>query len=349
MLLVLAAAAAPVAVPQGALLPVHVGGRVIRGREGELSFGWPGVYFEARFHGSAVRVRFEAPAEHMRLLIDGEEKMVFKRAGRVDMLLDRLPEGEHSVRLEKLTESQQGAGRFLGFHAPAGVRALPARPRRRQVEFIGDSYTVGYGNTSPKRECTSREVHDTTDTQQAFGPLVARHFEADYRINAYSGFGVVRNYNGGQPGLSLPSIYQRLKPGDPAHLETADPGWRPQLIVINLGTNDFSTPLKPVEPWRSRRQLETAYRTAYADFVRRLHARQPQAHFVLMGSDAFFPEVEQVAATLNAAMPGRVTTLRFQGLDLQGCDWHPSLADNRRLADLLIGRSAAVWSGPSPR
>jgi lysophospholipase L1-like esterase len=343
MTIFLALAAVTMA-PQETPLPVHVGGRVIRDREGRFGFGWPGVYFEGRFRGSAVRVRFEAPAEHMRLLIDGEEKLVFRRADRVDLLLDRLPQGEHSIRLEKLTESQQGGGRFLGFLAPAGVRPLPPVPRARQIEFIGDSYTVGYGNTSPTRQCTKREVHDTTDTQQAFGALVGRHFDADYRINAFSGFGIVRNYNGAQPGLNLPTIYQRLKPDDPAQLDAADPGWRPQLVVINLGTNDFSTALNPGEPWRDRRQLEAAYRTAYADFVRRLHARQPQARFILMGSDAFFPQVEQVAATLSAGLPGRVTTVRFEGLDLGACDWHPSLADNRRLAALLIEPAATVWT-----
>lgn len=135
-----------------------------------------------------------------------------------------------------------------------------------------------------------------------------------------------------------------MKPDDPTRLEAADPGWRPQLIVINLGTNDFSTPLNPGEPWRDRPQLEAAYRTAYADFVRRLHARQPQARFILMGSDAFFPQVEQVAATLSPTLQGRVTTGRFEGLDLGACDWHPSLADNRRLAALLIERAATIWN-----
>ena len=339
-LLMMAAAAA-----SASALPVHVGGRAVRGPGGAAEFGWPGVYFEGRFRGRAVRVRFEAPAEHMRLLIDGEEKAVFKRPGRVDLLLDGLNDAEHDVRLEKLTESQTGGGRFLGFVAPAGVRPLPVHPRTRQIEFIGDSYTVGYGNTSPKRECSRREVHDLTDTQQAFGPLVARQLGADYRITAYSGFGIVRNYNGGQPELSLPAIYRRLKPDDAGRLEAADPKWRPRLIVINLGTNDFSTPLRPGEPWRDRQQLETAYRAAYADFVRQLHARQPQARFILMGSDAFFPQVEQVAAALVPAIAKRVTTLRFDKLDLGACDWHPSLADNRRLAELLSEPAAAAFRG----
>ncbi|TFI57666.1 lipase [Sphingomonas parva] len=314
----------------------HVGGRVIAD-DGAWVFGWPGTYFESRFRGTAIGVRIEAPAEHMRLLVDGEEKMVLKRAGRGEILLGGLADGEHSVRLEKMTESQSGGGRFLGFFVPPGGALLPASARPRQIEFIGDSFTVGYGNTSASRTCTDREVHDTTDTQSAFGPLLAKRLDADYRINAYSGFGMVRNYNGTSRGLSLPAIYPRLKPDEAGHVEGSDPAWRPQVIVINLGTNDFSTALNPGEPWRDAEALKAAYRARYVGFVRELRARQPQARFVLMGSDLFFAEVERVAAAFGKADAGRIVTLRFDGLDYAGCHSHPSLADDRKLADLLAG------------
>jgi lysophospholipase L1-like esterase len=331
--LVMLGAAAPPTAPAATPLPVHIGGRVVPEADGALGFGWPGVYFESRFRGTGVRVRFDAPAEHMRLLIDGEEKAIVKRPGRGELAFDDLAAGEHVVRLEKLTESQTGGGRFLGFFASDDGAPLPPRPRARQIEFIGDSFTVGYGNTSAERACSERQVHDTTDTQQAFGPLLARRLDADYRINAYSGFGVVRNYGGSSPGLSLPAIYDRLKPDQPGQIERADARWRPQIIVVNLGTNDFSTPLKPGEAWRDGDALKAAYRQRYVAFVRELRARQPQARFILMGSDLFFAEVERVAAAL--AGEARISTLRFTGLDYGGCHSHPSLADDRKLAALL--------------
>lgn len=327
-------------------LGVNVGGRAIHEDANMFRFGWPGVYFEGRFRGTSLRVRFEAPADHLRLLVDGEEKAVFRGAGLVDTRLEGLPPGEHVVRLEKLTESQSGGSLFLGFFAGPGGEPLPPRLRARQIEFIGDSYSVGYGNTSPRRECTREEVHATTDTQQAFGPLVARRFDADYRIQAYSGFGIVRNYGGAERELSLPLIYRRLKPDDATPFEAADPRWRPQLIVVNLGTNDFSTPLRPGERWAHEAALRADYRTTYVRFLRDLGSRQPQARFILMGSDAFFADVQQVAAELNREAAGRVATVRFGGLELTGCDWHPSLADNRRLADLVAETAEgmrALW------
>ncbi|QAY75727.1 SGNH/GDSL hydrolase family protein [Sphingosinicella sp. BN140058] len=327
-LLVLVAAS-----PAQVRLPVTIGGRVIAEAGGSFTFGWPGVYFEGRFRGTAVRVVFDAPAEHLRLLIDGKVTRVFRKPGKADVVIDRLPSGDHRIRLEKLTESQTGGARFHGFFPAAGSKPLPTRPRKRQIEFIGDSYTVGYGNSSATRTCTPEQIHDTTDTQQAFGPIVARHFDADYRINAYSGFGIVRNYGGSSSGLSLPTLYPRLKPDDPAHLEAANAGWRPQVIVINLGTNDFSTPLKAGEPWADQEALRAAYRARYAAFISDLGRRQPQARFILMASDKFFSDVEAVAASLNKV--AGVKVIQFNGLDLGGCDWHPSLADDLKLASLV--------------
>jgi len=316
-------------------LPVHVGGRVIVDPDGGLTFGWPGIYFEARFNGTAVRVRFEAPTEHMRLLIDGQERAAFRRPGLVDLTLDGLSPGEHVVRLEKQTESQTGGGRFIGFEAVGDTVALPFLARPRQIEFIGDSFTVGYGNTSGRRECSAEEVHAFTDTQQAFGPRVARHFDADYRTHAYSGFGIVRNYAGTSPDLSLPTLYGRLKPDDAERMVEASGDWRPQIIVINLGTNDFSTPINTGERWADEAALRDEYRRRYIAFVQDLAEVQPQARFILMGSDAFYGDVQAVAAAVNADRPDRVTTLAFRDLDLGGCDWHPSLDDDARIADLL--------------
>ena len=331
-------------------LPVYVGGRVIADADGGLTFGWPGVYFEARFTGEAVRVRFDAPAEHMRVLIDGQERAAFRRPGLVDLTLDGLSPGDHVVRLEKQTESQTGGGRFIAFEAVGGSVALPIVPRPRQIEFIGDSYTVGYGNTSARRECTAKEVHAYTDTQQAFGPRVARSFDADYRTHAYSGFGIVRNYAGSSPDLSLPTLYDRLKPDDGDRRVEASDDWRPQVIVINLGTNDFSTPLGPAERWADDAGLRADYRQRYAAFVRQLAQAQPQARFILMGSDAFYGDVEAVASVLDGELRGRLTTLAFRDLELSGCDWHPSLSDDTRIADLLQAtiRTMGVWdvSGP---
>ena len=327
-------------------LPVHVGGRAVHEADGSWRFGWPGVYFESRFRGTGVIVALETRTDFLRISIDGAEQARLVRPGTARLTISGLAPGDHVVRLDKLTESQEGGSRFLGFLPVGGDVALPPPARARRIEYIGDSFTVGYGNSSPGRTCTRAEVHDYTDTSRAFGPLVAARLDADYRINAYSGFGVVRNYNGAVPGESLPTIYPRLVPGDRAPVEADAADWRPQLIVISLGGNDFSTPLHAGEAWADQDVLRADWRSHYVAFVRRLMARQPQARFLLMGHDPFFADVDLVAAELNRNAARPVVTLHYGDLQLTGCDWHPSLADHRAIADLLagaIGRIEGLW------
>lgn len=318
------ALAAP-ASPEGKRLPVHIGGRTVA--EGEaLRFGWPGTYFEGRFRGTDVTLAVDSKTDFYRIWIDGKVFQTIIKPERTEVRIARLKPGVHNVRLEKLTESQSGGGTFLGFFTHGVPMTAPGL--RNQIEFIGDSHSVGYGNTSNTRQCTGQQVHDTTDTGQAFGPLLAKRLRADYRVIAYSGYGVVRNYAGKFPGENLPFLYPRAIPGEPA-AAAPDKGWRPKLIVINLGTNDFSTPVHAGETWADASALRADYRQRYIDFVKTLRSRQPQARLVLMGAENFYADVAAVAAATGAM------AVRVPALEMTGCNWHPSLQDHRIMAELL--------------
>lgn len=326
-------------------LAVHEGGRAVRDADGALRSGWPGVYYEARFNGTSVKVGVETRREAVRVLVDGVEKARLTEPFTGRLSIDGLAPGDHVVRLERLTESQPGEIRFLGFYTAEGQPLLPPpAARAKRIEFIGDSHSVGYGNTSATRECDGERVHVTTDTQQAYGPVLAKRLDADYRVIAWSGFGMVRNYAGNVPGESLPSIYWRAVPGEAAPV--ADDGWKPQLIVIYLGTNDFSTPVKPGEAWADEAALRAAWRTRYAGFVKELAAKQPQARFLLVGGPSFDADTRAVAASLNAGMKRPVAVVTTSAMELTGCNWHPSLKDHRGLADTLegaIGKMPGLW------
>jgi len=337
--LILAAFAAlalstPVSAAETALRP-NVGGRIVPLPGGAVEFGWPGVYFEGRFTGPSVVVAVEPGAEHLAVSIDGQVRAELDKTSAPRTTFGDLGPGEHVVRLDKLTESQVGSARFLGFFVGSDGQALPPQAHARRIEFIGDSHTVGYGVRATKHDCTDAEVHDLTDTSLAFGPILARRLDADYRIVAFSGRGVVRNYNGVAAGEPLPALYSRLIPGQAApSVDPADP-WRPELIVIGLGTNDFSTPLHAGEPWADDAALHADYRRTYVTFIQGLAQRQPGARFLLIAGDSFAADVEEVAKAVDTGAPGLATPVRITGMDLQACHWHPSVADQKMMADRL--------------
>lgn len=327
LLLVAALAVSTPAWAQTAL-PLNIGGRVAPASNGAYDFGWPGVYFEGRFTGPSVEVVVDTGAEHLAISIDGLRKAELTKSGETRLTLDRLGPGQHTVRLDKLTESQTGSARFAGFFVEQG-RALPAPSRPRHIEFIGDSHTVGYGVRSASRDCTQAQVHDLTDTSLAFGPILAGRLDADYRIEAFSGRGVVRNYNGVAAGEPLPVLFPRVIPGQAEPRVAAGDPWKPDTVVIGLGTNDFSTPLNPGEAWADQAALRKDYRESYVTFIQGLKASRPGARFFLIAGDTFADDVAEVAQRAGA------TAVRITNMDRGACHWHPSVADQTMMADKL--------------
>jgi hypothetical protein len=344
--LLLAGSFAAMAAQAEVALDLAVGGRVLaQGGNGSVrySYAWPGVYFEARFAGEAVTARIDDAENNLYLYVDGVHKLTLTRPGRTTVALKELGPGPHVVRLEKVSESQTASGSFAGFFVADAAARLPAPVYAHRIEFIGDSFTVGYGNTARGRACTPADVRDTTDTAQSFAPMAAKHFNAAYRINAFSGRGVVRNYGGMLPGLTLPVLYGSALSGGTA---ADDSGWTPEVVVVGLGTNDFSTPLRENEAWKTREALHADFVRGYSAFLSGLHAKWPRAHFILMASQDFDAEIldgaNETADALKAAGMEDVEVLPFDGLEYMACDGHPSLKDDLVLSQILIGRLAQL-------
>ena len=313
-------------------------------------YQWPGLYFEATFIGRDAWFETGPGNVILRVSLDGVPAgtLVKPRAGL--WRVDGIANGTHVIRVDAITESQDAPNSFKGFVLPAGFGARATPPRRRQIEFIGDSHTVGYGNTSTARECTGDEVWKTTDSSAAFGPKVARHYDADYQVNAISGRGIVRNYDGSD-GDPLPVAYPYVLFDHGARYDRAE--WHPEVIVIALGTNDFSTPLHAGEKWATRDALHADYEATYAKFLEELRARNPAALFVIWATDLSEREIQLEASKVvelrQARGDTRITFLPVDELAMTGCHWHPSVADDdliaARLIELIDARKP--WRDPS--
>ena len=316
-----------------------------------VSFQWPGIYIEAEFGGPEILIRFDNTTDAFTVYIDGEESAKVVKPGNTVYRLGGLAQGWHRLRIEKNDESQDTVGTFGEMWiAPKEDYRWP-QPRTRQIEFIGDSYTAGYGNTSSKRECTQDEIWTTTDTQQAFGPLTAKHYDADYQINAYSGIGIVRNYDGVAPKRNMPLLYRSALIEDETVHAYADPKWNPAIVVIALGGNDFSTPVHAGEKWASENALTADYIESYVAFVQQVRSSHPGAQFILMdyGETRVAAAITEVIKRLNAAGESRVASLDVGGgFALTGCDWHLNTADDKRISASLITYIDAhpeLWQG----
>lgn len=319
-------------------IPVRFGGRgvPIKGIEPALRRQWPASYVETAIRGTGAVFRVGEGDVRLNVRIDGKlvTSLVKPKPGFY-RIAGPAP-GTHRLRLEVASESQKAATVLGGFYAPSGTVAAPLPRRALQIEFIGDSHTVGYGNRATKQACSEEEVWQTTDSSEAPGPLLARRHDADYRVNAISGRGVVRNYNGfAADPLPVAYPFALLDHGAAAD----DTGWDPSLIVIALGTNDFTTALHEGERWKTRDALHADFEARYVAFVQMLHARHPKAAIVLWATDMAGGEIEgevaRVAETLRGGGVPRLAFVPVHGLGFTGCHSHPSVADDEKIADAI--------------
>jgi lysophospholipase L1-like esterase len=350
---------------QMAALSVHIGGRVIT-RSNVAPYGgntythqWPGVYFEAKFNGQRLYLKFADPFNEYRLSVDGGTALPIKQVGTAELAITGLTPGRHRLRLEKVTESIDVVGAFQGFFVPTVRNAESVQGRKRQIEFIGDSSMTGYGLRSKTRQCTQEQVRLLSDTQSSYPALVAKHFGADYQVNAVSGRGMVRNYDGFSPEIALPKIYPY------ALLDTTkswrNSSWKPQITFIALGDNDFSTPLKPDETWPTSLDLYQNYVDTFVQLLSKIHARNPKTSLVIL-----WPELNSFRAQLgtSAITAGQksilasakslgftsvnVIGLNDLGLTFGACDYHATASDHLKLRRWLITYLDArqkLWQG----
>jgi lysophospholipase L1-like esterase len=314
-------------------------GRVDTSNASAPRFSWTMVGFAAQFSGTSVGVDLENDdAYFFQAVIDGQKVERFQAAkGRATRTVaSGLGAGPHTLELYREIETYYGTSQFFGI--TEATLQTPPPSRGRLLEFVGDSITAGYGNLGNEPHPNYGNPSPcpfsfgTESGYMSYGAVTARALGADASIIAESGWGVYRSRTSDTNEV-LPKVYDRVLGNN------ATPLWdfrtTPQAVVINLGTNDFA----PGDPGN-------AYTTALGAFVDTVRGRYPGAWIVCavgtMYSDAEHSKALSYAQTVVNARggdSGKVAAVDLGSQDaLQGtgCDWHPNVAEDQRMANVLV-------------
>jgi lysophospholipase L1-like esterase len=316
-------------------ISVHSFGRTKLDADGMYTFRWPGVYFTFAYQAPALYFRVGQGRQNLHIFVDSQTRDIVTDGHPAVYRISAPADQTHVVRIDVVNENPSAAESLGGFAVSVGGKGIESAINSRQIEFIGDSHTVGYGNTSTSRECTADQVWATTNTAQSIASDTALHYGANYQINAISGRGVVRNYDG-VAADPVPVAYRYLLLDKQENYE--DSAWKPQVIAISLGTNDFATALHPTEPWKTREDLHAAYESTYANFILQLRLRNPTALIILWSSDEeeIASEEKKIVQTLRNSGDSRIDFVEVSGLAFEACLSHPSIADDRLVSRKLI-------------
>ncbi len=305
-------------------------------------YAWSGTTIKANFSGTGISANLVSSGDNwFNVIIDGVvQTPLHTPAGTngVVSLASGLAAGNHSVVLFKRTEAQTGDIQFKGFTVTGGQLLAPPTPAARRIEFIGDSITVGYGNEGIDQYHTFTTQNE--NAYLAYGPVTARALNADQFLIAWSGKGVIRNYSGDTTDV-LPSVYLRITPWDTTTLWNPSQ-WVPQVVVINLGTNDFASGIPD----------KTAFTTGYTNFYNQIRSQYPNAHiYVALGpllyGDGLISARDYLTTVVNQRTAAGDTKIHFIEFPQQdgslgyGEDWHPSVAQHAAMANQLIAQIKA--------
>ncbi|KAF2847744.1 carbohydrate esterase family 2 protein [Plenodomus tracheiphilus IPT5] len=304
---------------------------------------WPGTGVSFTFTGTSASIGLESVTgtNSVQLQVDSETSIILDVNGSSISTPKGLKPGKHTVILRKRSEALYGSI-FIGNVTTDGTFGRDIIPNRK-IEVIGDSITVGYGldGTNPCSNSAALENNPKT-----YAALAADALGADYSIVAWSGIGLTRNYVSSTPDPSpiMPDRWTRYGAQDPKDSYTFPADRTPDVVVINLGTNDFGyqTGVRdPINP--------AAYTNATVAFVKTIKSHYKHAVFFLLTSPMLndgYPSAADAQKTTQRKALGaardllkgtkvEVVDLPSQGSDV-ACDYHPNAATHKEDAGILV-------------
>lgn len=257
---------------------------------------------------------------------------------------------DYNVKVVKLSEVEMSTVGIKSVNIDENESLSPSQQRSRRIEFIGDSITCGYGidDTNPNSGFST----STEDITKTYAYLAAQRLDADYSIFAISGYGVLSGWTSNPSQINssplIPKYYSTLGCGSSSftgHALPQDIQWdfgrfRPDAIVINLGTNDSTY-------CRDDDDKLNAFTDAYVAFLKDIRANNPDAViFCILGtcSQQIWTQVDRAAIkyTEETGDPNVHSLLIDSGDSSYGyaASYHPSAASNSLMADVLYEQIA---------
>lgn len=248
------------------------------------------------------------------------------------------------VQIIKLSECAMSTIGIKPIKLGEGEKIEPAKAKDLKIEFIGDSITCGYGVDDPDKEHHFKT--STEDVTKAYAYKTAQALDADYSMVSISGYGIISGYtdSGKKPEQTIPQYYDKLgfsynKFADSlevAGLEWNFDNYKPDIVVINLGTNDMS--------YAKNELTQAEFEEGYIEFLKQVRSHNPDSYifctYGVMGN-TLIRNIKNVCDKYSEETgDNKVTffTLPMQDENENGivADWHPSEATHEICAQRAV-------------
>lgn len=315
-------------------------------------FIYPGTAVRTEFSGKSIYARLKCNAGYYNVQIDflpPVKVSTFVSDSTLQdslfLLADGLSEQKHSIELTLVNEGLFSMPLFKGFQLDTLNESVSApAPKQHTIEFIGNSITCGYGV-----EAHSKYEHFADSTENyawTYAYITSHRFNAEAMVVARSGIGIYRNCGDSTKGseVTMPDFYENVFITDTAKWDFSR--FTPEIVCINLGTNDFSMGKYDMDRFQKRA----------ISFVSVVRSKYPKANIILLSSGMLsgrrhsdcVKALNYVALHFHSM--GDMNIRRFD-FSMQtpelgyGADWHPSRKHQLKMANELTNyiESVSDW------
>ncbi|MCR5585292.1 MAG: GDSL family lipase [Lachnospiraceae bacterium] len=329
---------------------VKICGRHVE-KDGILYLCFSGAYVEFEFTGkkaSAVIKTDKADDPGLigfvGVFVNGEykDKLKLDKAEGVYSLFEAKEAQKVVIRLMRFSENNFGKVGIKEITADGEI--CPTSDKNFKMEFIGDSITCGYGVEAADENETFRT--ETENPAKAYAVLAAEELNADFQLVSWSGNGLLTQWippEADEPDVTvplMPVIYKWQDFGGYEFEGYSEPqphdftSFVPDIVVVNLGTNDASYT-------RNKEKRVEAFGQAYAWFLRFIRSKRQKAKIVcclgVMNTD-LCDEVKRQVEIMNETDKD-VFFIRQELIgngEAYGADWHPGEKAQKRIAKQLV-------------
>ena len=238
----------------------------------------------------------------------------------------------------------------------------PVIPKSCRIEIIGDSLTSGEGLTGTSNiQDWNAGIFGLTGH---YGLTIARHFDADYSIVSQSGWGVYCGWDN-NIHCNIPDYYTKvcgvltddMNGTLGAHDEWDFTSWQPDLVIVNLGTNDGASTDSPAwtdpdtgktykqaqitgEGWES--ESKKRFEDSTVNFLQMIREKNPDAYIIwVYGMCGPLMEPYIMEAVERYKIESGDARVWYQALpecpeDKLGAHGHPGASHHLKCADVII-------------
>ena len=328
-------------------------------QENALYLGYSASFLEVAFRGTRVEAEFltdrlDWPEIHrawVAVFMNGAETPALRfpltKEKESFVLFESSEAKEVTLRIMKYSEAAFGAVGIASLDIEGEILPPPAA-KAKKIEVIGDSITCGYGIEGIVDKDTFTTAQE--NPWNAYGCRIARALDAEFSLISWSGNGIISHWipeDVNEPRNDealMPEIYYyedysadlRRNKNRAEYIKREFAAYQPQLIIINLGTNDGSYT-------RNIPARDRAFVNGYVKFLRQVREVNPDANILCtvgVMATAAKDLVGEAVSRVNAFGDNKVffkeVFLQNGEVDGIGADWHPTESTQKKLAEYLV-------------